>query len=131
MSIANRSKHSLTVLNACCLTVSHCSQTYYNNQHRQEDKEVYCCSHVPRIGPGHLDNSSVGIRSALNVPKGNNIVNEQIRGHSRGRDSYETDGKFYKINLLIKGCGPDTYFKFCLEYITTLLVVPIGKPFIE
>ncbi|VVC96677.1 unnamed protein product [Leptidea sinapis] len=37
-----------------------------------KDKEVYCSSHVPKIGPGHLDNSSVGIRSALNVPKSNN-----------------------------------------------------------
>ncbi|XP_077299802.1 peptidase hillarin [Arctopsyche grandis] len=65
-------------------------KTYYNNQHRQEDKEVYCCSHVPRIGPGHLDNSSVGIRSALNVPRSANFVNEQIRGHSRG--SLEAEG---------------------------------------
>nr|XP_023021280.1 hillarin-like isoform X1 [Leptinotarsa decemlineata]XP_023021281.1 hillarin-like isoform X2 [Leptinotarsa decemlineata] len=59
-------------------------KTYYNNQHRQEDKEVYCNSHVPKIGPGHLDGSSFGIRSALNVPKTSNIVNEQIRGPSRG-----------------------------------------------
>ncbi|KAG5869331.1 hypothetical protein JTB14_027753 [Gonioctena quinquepunctata] len=58
-------------------------KTYYNNQHRQEDKEVYCNSHVPKIGPGHLDGSSFGIRSALNVPKTSNIVNEQIRGPSR------------------------------------------------
>ncbi|XP_057669035.1 hillarin [Diorhabda carinulata] len=58
-------------------------KTYYNNQHRQEDKEVYCNSHVPKIGAGHLDGSSVGIRSALNVPKSSNFVNEQIRGPSR------------------------------------------------
>ncbi|CAG9863840.1 unnamed protein product [Phyllotreta striolata] len=61
-------------------------KTYYNNQHRQEDKEVYCNSHVPKIGPGHLDGSSVGIRSALNVPKSTNFVNEQIRGPSRTSD---------------------------------------------
>lgn len=60
-------------------------KTYYNNQHRQEDKEVYCSSHVPKIGPGHLDGSSVGIRSALNVPKSSNFVNEQIRGPSEGK----------------------------------------------
>lgn len=59
-------------------------KTYYNNQHKQEDKEVYCSSHVPKIGPGHLDGSSVGIRSALNVPKSTNFVNEQIRGPGRG-----------------------------------------------
>ncbi|XP_014284200.1 hillarin [Halyomorpha halys] len=54
-------------------------KTYYNNQHRQEDKEVYCSGHVPKIGPGHLDGSAVGIRSALNVPKTSLFVNEQIR----------------------------------------------------
>ncbi|KAL0278445.1 UNVERIFIED_CONTAM: hypothetical protein PYX00_000264 [Menopon gallinae] len=59
-------------------------KTYFNNQHRQEDKEVYCSSHVPKIGPGHLDGSSVVIRSALNVPKSNNTVNEQIRGIGKG-----------------------------------------------
>lgn len=59
-------------------------KTYYNNQHSQEDKEVYCHSHVPKIGPGHLDGSSVGIRSALNVPRSSNIVNEQIRGGGKG-----------------------------------------------
>lgn len=59
-------------------------KTYFNNQHRQEDKEVYCSSHVPKIGPGHLDGSAVVIRSALNVPRSNNIVNEQIRGSGKG-----------------------------------------------
>lgn len=67
-------------------------KTYYNNQHRQEDKEVYCNSHVPKIGPGHLDGSSVGIRSALNVPKSTNFVNEQIRGPGRG--SFEGEGNY-------------------------------------
>lgn len=72
-------------------------KTYYNNQHRQEDKEVYCSSHVPKIGPGHLDGSSVGIRSALNVPKSSNFVNEQIRGPFRA----STDGEG-KIFLLLE-----------------------------
>lgn len=67
-------------------------KTYYNNQHRQEDKEVYCNSHVPKIGPGHLDGSSVVIRSALNVPKSSSFVNEQIRGPT-GRGSVESDGE--------------------------------------
>ena len=43
--------------------------------------QVYCCSHVPKSGPGHFDQTSVGIRQALNVPKSTNYVNEQIRGH--------------------------------------------------
>jgi hypothetical protein len=73
-------------------TLKPCSQTYYNNQHWTEDKEVYCSSHVPKIGPGHLDNSSVGIRSALNVPKSNNYVNEQIRGLAR--NSHENEREY-------------------------------------
>lgn len=59
-------------------------KTYYNNQHRGDDQEVYCRSHVPNTGPGHLDGSSVGIRSALNVPRSSNFVNEQIRGSGKG-----------------------------------------------
>lgn len=42
--------------------------------------QVYCCSHVPKSGPGHFDQTSVGIRQALNVPKTNKFINEQIRG---------------------------------------------------
>lgn len=68
-------------------------KTYYNNQHRQEDKEVYCSSHVPKIGPGHLDGSSVGIRSALNVPKSSNFVNEQIRGPFRSPPNTDAEGE--------------------------------------
>ncbi|KAJ1524401.1 hypothetical protein ONE63_010901 [Megalurothrips usitatus] len=59
-------------------------KTYYNNQHRGDDQEVYCRSHVPTTGPGHLDGSSVVIRSALNVPRSSNFVNEQIRGSGKG-----------------------------------------------
>lgn len=42
--------------------------------------KVYCSSHVPKSGPGHLDQTSVGIRQALNAPRTNKFVNEQIRG---------------------------------------------------
>lgn len=78
-----------TFFHSGCFKCSVCGtkltlKTYYNNQHRQEDKEVYCSSHVPKIGPGHLDGSSVGIRSALNVPKSTIFVNEQIRGYGKG-----------------------------------------------
>lgn len=45
--------------------------------------QVYCSSHVPKSGPGHFDQTSVGIRQALNAPKSNKPVNEQIRGGSR------------------------------------------------
>lgn len=50
---------------------------------------MYCSSHVPKSGPGHLDNTSVGIRQALNVPRTNKFVNEQIRG-----TRHEIDGKY-------------------------------------
>ncbi|KAJ8924101.1 hypothetical protein NQ315_006883 [Exocentrus adspersus] len=76
-------------------------KTYYNNQHRQEDKEVYCNSHVPKIGPGHLDGSSVGIRSALNVPKSTNFVNEQIRGPGRGELRRRKFLKRYKMLTIL------------------------------
>lgn len=48
--------------------------------------QVYCSSHVPKSGPGHFDQTSVGIRQALNAPKSNKPVNEQIRGGSRDID---------------------------------------------
>lgn len=50
---------------------------------------------MPKIGPGHLDNSSVGIRSALNVPKSNNYVNEQIRGLARNSHDNEREYSYY------------------------------------
>ncbi|XP_058801998.1 hillarin [Phymastichus coffea] len=62
-------------------------KTYYNNQHTINDKEVYCSSHVPKPGPGTLDGSSVGIRSALNVPR-SGYVNEQIRAGGSPRPVY-------------------------------------------
>ncbi|CAH0394106.1 unnamed protein product [Bemisia tabaci] len=78
-----------TFFHSGCFKCSICGtkltlKTYYNNQHKQEDKEVYCHSHVPKIGPGHLDGSAVGIRSALNVPKSAPYVNDQIRGSGKG-----------------------------------------------
>lgn len=59
-------------------------RTYYNNQQDQDDKEVYCQSHMPKTGPGHLDGMSVGIKAALSVPKNNHLVNDQIRGFGKG-----------------------------------------------
>lgn len=44
-------------------------KTYFNNQQSSNDHEVYCHRHCPKTGPGKLDNQSVGIRAALNVPK--------------------------------------------------------------
>ncbi|KAI1280830.1 Kyphoscoliosis peptidase [Halotydeus destructor] len=59
-------------------------KTYFNNQQDNDDKEVYCQSHVPKTGPGKLDGFSVGIKQALNVPKTNHLVNDQIRGSGKG-----------------------------------------------
>uniref|UniRef100_A0A2H8TGD6 Kyphoscoliosis peptidase n=1 Tax=Melanaphis sacchari TaxID=742174 RepID=A0A2H8TGD6_9HEMI len=78
-------------------------KTYYNNQHRQEDKEVYCSSHVPKIGPGHLDGTSVGIRSALNVPKSTTYVNDQIRGSGKGT----FDAEALNIKQHLNGSTPN------------------------
>jgi hypothetical protein len=52
-------------------------------------------SHVPKSGPGHFDQNSVGIRQALNVPKSTNLINDQIRGSSR--DTF--DGKSHTSKL--------------------------------
>ena len=73
-------------------------KTYYNNQDSTEDKEVYCVSHVPKIGPGHLDGTAVGIRSALNVPKSFSYVNEQIRGGGKGTFDAEALGIKQHLN---------------------------------
>ncbi|KAI5721692.1 hypothetical protein M8J77_024257 [Diaphorina citri] len=59
-------------------------KTYFNNQHDSEDKQVYCASHVPKMGPGHLDNSAVVIKTALNVPRSSTFINEQIRPGGKG-----------------------------------------------
>uniref|UniRef100_A0A2A4J4L7 LIM zinc-binding domain-containing protein n=1 Tax=Heliothis virescens TaxID=7102 RepID=A0A2A4J4L7_HELVI len=99
-------------------------KTYYNNQHWTEDKEVYCSSHVPKIGPGHLDNSSVGIRSALNVPKSNNYVNEQIRGLAR--NSHDNEYELLKIapswvSTLLIQCAAGTLGGFTTTFLTNPL----------
>lgn len=65
---------------------------YYSSSHSQ----VYCNSHVPKSGPGHFDQTSVGIRQALNAPKSKNIVNEQIRGNSR-----EIESKYHETRTFV------------------------------
>ncbi|XP_015782055.1 hillarin [Tetranychus urticae] len=67
-------------------------KTYYNNQQDNDDKEVYCQSHVPKTGPGKLDGLSVGIKQALNIPKPNHLVNDQIRGSGKGTFDVEALG---------------------------------------
>ena len=64
-------------------------RTYYNNQHSQEDKEVYCSQHVPKIGPDHFDSESIGIKAAIKAPKSAQIVNEQIR--PGGKATFDAD----------------------------------------
>lgn len=73
-----------TFFHSGCFRCVECSskltlKTYYNNQHSQDDKEVYCSTHVPKIGPGKFDGESMGIKRALNAPKSSTFVNEQIR----------------------------------------------------
>jgi len=54
-------------------------KSYYNNQSSNDDKEVYCSQHVPKIGAGQVDMEAMGIKAALNVPKTSTTSNEQIR----------------------------------------------------
>ena len=54
-------------------------KTFNFNQDCSEDDEVYCINHVPKVSPGKLDGDSLGIQTALNVPKSVTLVNEQIR----------------------------------------------------
>lgn len=51
---------------------------------------------MPKSGPGHFDQNSVGIRQALNVPKSTNLINDQIRGLHRD----VVDGEF-NIEMLL------------------------------
>lgn len=46
--------------------------------------QIYCQSHVPKTIAPTLDGSSVGIKQALNVPKTDRLVNDQIRGSGKG-----------------------------------------------
>jgi len=83
-----------TFFHSGCFRCTECSskltlKTYYNNQHSQTDKEVYCSQHVPKIGPGKFDGESIGIKVALNAPKTSMHVNEQIR--PGGKSSMDAD----------------------------------------
>ena len=64
-------------------------KTYFNNQHSQDDKEVYCSTHVPKIGPGRFDKDSMGIKQAMNAPKSTMFTNEQIR--PGGKATFDAD----------------------------------------
>lgn len=59
--------------------------------------QVYCQSHVPKTGTPKLDGSSVGIKAALNVPKTNHLVNDQIRGSGKG--TFDADALVIKSAL--------------------------------
>ena len=72
-------------------------KTYLNNQHSQDDKEVYCSTHVPKIGPGKLNGESMGIKTAMNVPKKSMFVNEQIR--PGGKNSIDADALGIKTQM--------------------------------
>ena len=83
-----------TFFHSGCFRCVECSskltlKTYYNNQHSGDDKEVYCSTHVPKIGPGKFDGESIGIKVALNAPKSSTFVNEQIR--PGGKASIDAD----------------------------------------
>ncbi|XP_014668665.1 PREDICTED: kyphoscoliosis peptidase-like [Priapulus caudatus] len=66
-------------------------KTYIHNQLDPEDSGVYCNNHVPRTLAGHMDGSSFGIRAALNVPKRDDKINEQIRSPMGERGHFNAD----------------------------------------
>jgi len=91
-----------TFFHSGCFRCVECSskltlKTYYNNQHSQTDKEVYCSQHVPKIGPGKFDGDSIGIKVALNAPKSSMHVNEQIR--PGGKSSIDADAIGIRHNI--------------------------------
>lgn len=72
---------------------------------------MYCSSHVPKSGPGHLDQTSVGIRQALNVPKTNKFVNEQIRGMlCSGKSEYAAEHAFFLYKIGQRQPTPNGYY---------------------
>lgn len=82
----------------CCICQSKLTlKTYYNNQHSQDDKEVYCQQHVPKIGPGKFDGESMGIKAAINAPKSSSTINEQIR--PGGKASIDADALGIRTHL--------------------------------
>jgi len=91
-----------TFFHSGCFRCVECSskltlKTYYNNQHSQDDKEVYCTQHVPKIGAGHFDKDAMGIKTAMNVPKSGPYVNEQIR--PGGKASFDSEALLFKSHL--------------------------------
>ena len=44
------------------------------------DADVYCGVHVPKLGPGTLDQEAVGIKSALNAPRRGTDQCDQVSG---------------------------------------------------
>ena len=73
-------------------------KTYYNNQHSNEDKEVYCSTHVPKIGAGTVNQDALGIKAALNVPKiSHGGVNEQIR--PGGKSQFDSEALAIKAHI--------------------------------
>jgi len=95
-----------TFFHSGCFRCVECSskltlKTYYNNQHSQGDKEVYCSQHVPKIGPGKFDGESIGIKVALNAPKSSTCINEQIR--PGGKASIDADSLGIRAVMQDKG----------------------------
>jgi len=86
-------------------------RTYCNNQNDQEDKEVYCSSHQPKIGPGTVDGEAVLIRSALNVPK----TYEAPRVRGAGEGGERATGSPYRggsHSSSDNGVGPPPDYKY-------------------
>ncbi|XP_067679021.1 hillarin-like [Haliotis asinina] len=60
------------VFHKTCFKCVTCGQfltlkNYWSNQVDPEDREIYCNSHVPRIGGARIDKEALGIKSAMSV----------------------------------------------------------------
>ena len=91
-----------TFFHSGCFRCVECSskltlKTYFNNQESNEDKEVYCSTHVPKIGAGTVNQDALGIKAAMNVPKSTYFVNEQIR--PGGKSQFDSEALAIKAHL--------------------------------
>lgn len=68
---------------------------------------------MPKTGPGRLDGMSVGIKAALNVPKTNSLVNDQIRGSGKG--TFDADALGIKTALSTPKLNQPDYSKLHKE----------------
>ena len=71
-----------------CFKCKACGQhlnlkNYWSNQTNTGDKDIYCYSHVPRVGGTSLDPRAIGIKSAVDAQKGYQKMSKKLRPQVR------------------------------------------------